>query len=75
MVLEVRRRVAANVRAHARRKDVHLTKLADFAGVSRAQLFNFLSGKHDATLGWLDKIAAALEIDVHDLTTPVDDDS
>ncbi len=49
-----------------------LNRLADFAGVSRRQLFNFLAGEHDVTLGWLDRVAAALDVDVHDLTTPVD---
>lgn len=47
-----------------------LNKLADFAGVSRAQLYNFLSGKNDVTLGWLDSVAEALDIDVLELVVP-----
>ena len=47
-----------------------LDSLADFAGVSRRQLYNFLSGEHDITLGWLAKVAQALQIDPVVLMTP-----
>ena len=46
-----------------------LDSLADFAGVSRRQLYNFLAGEHDITLGWLAKIAAALEVEPAALLT------
>jgi transcriptional regulator with XRE-family HTH domain len=55
--------VAENIRSRADEKAITLDRLADFAGVSRRQLYNFLAGKHDITLGWLAKIAKALQID------------
>ena len=62
--------VAANIRFYAAEKPMSLDSVADFAGVSRRQLYNFLSGEHDITLGWLDKIARALEVEPATLLTP-----
>ena len=67
---ELRDRIAANIRSRTEEKGISLNKLADFAGLSRRQLFNFLSGERDITIGWLEKIALALDCDVHDLTGP-----
>lgn len=44
-----------------------LDSLADFAAVSRRQLYSFLGGEKDATVGWLEKIADALEVQLIDL--------
>lgn len=54
--------VAGNVRRAANEKGITLNSLADFAGVSRSQLYDVLSSKKGATLDWLSKIAAALEV-------------
>ena len=40
-----------------------ISAVADFAGVSRAQMFAFLQGNKDITLGWLEKVAGALGVD------------
>lgn len=69
---EVRRRVAENIREHATRRGLSLNKLADFAGVSQRQLYSFLAGDNDVTLEWVQKVAEALGVDLHDLTTPHD---
>ena len=59
--------MADNIRQIAARKQMALTGLADFAGVSRSHLFAFLKGERDMTLGRLEKIAGALEVDAEDL--------
>lgn len=69
----IRPRVASNIRDLSRRRGVSLNKLADFAGVSRRQLYAFLGGEVDVTLGWLERIAEVLQVDVLDLATPDDD--
>jgi transcriptional regulator with XRE-family HTH domain len=55
--------VAENIRFYAHEKSMSLDRLADITGVSRRQLYNFLAGEHDITLGWLAKIADALEVE------------
>jgi transcriptional regulator with XRE-family HTH domain len=62
--------VAENIRFYASEKSMSLDSLADFAGVSRRQLYNFLSGEHDITLGWLAKVAQALQVEPVVLMTP-----
>jgi transcriptional regulator with XRE-family HTH domain len=59
--------VADNIRSRAEKKGLTLDGLADLAGVSRRQLYNFLAGKNDITLGWLAKITLALEVDPAEL--------
>jgi DNA-binding phage protein len=67
---ELRTLLAANVRAAARRRRVTLTALADFAAVSRAQLFNVLACKMSPTLDWLVKVATALDVEPWQLLAP-----
>ena len=59
--------LAENVRTLAEKRGVSLDVLADLAGVSRRQLYNMLSGEHDVTIGWLEKIADALEVEMPEL--------
>lgn len=59
--------IAENIRKHAQQKNLSLDALADFAGVSRRQLYNFLAGTHDVTIGWLAKIADALGVEAAEL--------
>jgi transcriptional regulator with XRE-family HTH domain len=61
--------LAANIRRLAESRGVSLNKLADFAGVGRRHLFAVLAGEHDPALGWCDRIAAALEVDLLELLT------
>jgi lambda repressor-like predicted transcriptional regulator len=62
--------VAKNVRAAAKRNGVALTALADFAAVSRSQLFAVLAADTSPTLDWIAKIAAALDIEPWQLLAP-----
>lgn len=62
-----RETIAGNIRSLAEQRGMSLDALADFAGVSRRQLYSFLSGEKDATIGWLEKIASALDVDLGDL--------
>ncbi len=59
----LRRLVARNIRAAAKRKPVALTALADFAGVSRSQVFTVLSATTSPTLDWIAKVATALDVE------------
>ncbi len=61
--------IAVNIRAYASDKALSLDALADFAGVSRRQLYSFLAGEKDVTIGWLEKIAAVLDVELVDLLT------
>jgi transcriptional regulator with XRE-family HTH domain len=67
-------RIRANIQALARRRGRSLNQVADFAGVSRSQLHNFLRGRSDVTIGWLEQVADSLDVDVLDLTVPVEAD-
>lgn len=63
--------VAENIRAATRRKKgMTINSLADFATVSRAQLFNVLAGTSSPTTDWLAKVATALEVEPWQLLTP-----
>lgn len=64
---ELRRLVARNIRAAARKKRLALTALADFAGISRSQLFAVLARATSPTLDWLAKVATALDVEPSDL--------
>jgi transcriptional regulator with XRE-family HTH domain len=62
--------IAENIRGAARRKRVTINALADFAAVSRAQMFNVLGGTSSPTIDWLAKVAAALEVEPWQLLSP-----
>lgn len=51
----------------AREKRLTLNTLADFSGVSRAHLFNVLSGSTSVSLDWIAKLATALELEPWEL--------
>ena len=67
---ELRALVARNVRAIAKRKRVALTALADFAGVSRSQVFAVLKSATSPTLDWIAKVATALDVEPWQLLAP-----
>jgi DNA-binding phage protein len=67
---ELRALVARNVRTTAKRKRVALTALADFAGVSRSQVFAVLNSATSPTLDWIAKVATALEVEPWQLLAP-----
>jgi DNA-binding phage protein len=44
--------------------------LADFAGVARGQLYAVFAGRYSPTINWLEKVAAALEVELVELLQP-----
>lgn len=62
--------LAMNLRAAAEQKGVTLTALADFAAVSRAQVFNVVACRTSPTLDWLSKVATALDVEPWQLLAP-----
>jgi len=62
--------VAENIRAVAKQKKMTINRLADFATVSRAQMFNVLAGTSSATTDWLAKVAETLEVHPSQLLAP-----
>jgi transcriptional regulator with XRE-family HTH domain len=65
--------IAKNIRDLARLRGLSLDAVADFAGVSRRQLYHLLAGQHDVTVGWLTKIAHALDVQPWELLRPSGD--
>ena len=43
-------------------RKMSLNALVDFAGVSRSQLYDVLSGKKSASIDWIAKISDALDV-------------
>lgn len=64
--------MGANIRALAGQRQMSLNRLADFAAVNRPHLLRVVSGKADATVGWLVKVANALGVEIHVLLLPVE---
>ena len=62
--------VARNVRVAAKRKRIALTAVADFAGVSRSQVFAVLKATTSPTLDWIAKVATALDVEPWQLLAP-----
>lgn len=53
---------AGNIRRALHQQDLAINSLADFAGVSRSQLYDVLSCRKGASIDWVDKIAAVLDL-------------
>jgi transcriptional regulator with XRE-family HTH domain len=64
------RQIAARIRELARRRRWSQNQLADFAGISRAQLSRILTCQQSPTVMTLGKIAAALDVGLRDLLPP-----
>lgn len=47
-----------------------MNSLADFAGVSRSQLYDMLARRKAASIDWLAKIATALDVPPSQLLAP-----
>jgi transcriptional regulator with XRE-family HTH domain len=66
----LRETIGTNIRSFAKLRGLTLDAVADFAGVSRRQLYSLLAGEHDVTVGWLAKVAEALEVETWKLLRP-----
>ena len=60
---KIRSVLAKNIRKYAEEKKMPLNSLADFAGVSRSQLYDVLNENKSATVDWIAKVATALKVD------------
>ncbi len=67
LVDALHRRIARNIRVHAKAQDILITHLPDRAGVGRSSFFMVMKGRTSPTVRWLDQVAAALDCDVADL--------
>lgn len=65
--LAVRTRFARNIRLWAEERGISLNLLADRSGVSRAQMYNVLSGASSPSLDWIARIAPALGLEAWQL--------
>ncbi len=59
----IRATLAHNLRRTAEKQGLGVNKLADFAGVSRSQLYDVLGSKKGASVDWIDKIAEVLKME------------
>jgi len=66
--MDVRQRVGLNLQALRRAKGLSQEELAHVSGVHQTYLSGVERGRRNPTVGLLDKIAAALDADVEDLT-------
>lgn len=66
----IHRYIAKQIRTLAKQQGWSGNRLADTAGVSRAQLSRLLTLQTSPTIGLLKKIAAALDVDTRDLLPP-----
>ncbi len=64
---ELRARIADRIRAHAERRGLALSRLADEAGIGRATLWAIIAGRSAVTCDTLAKLAAALGVDPAEL--------
>ena len=48
-----------------------LNRLADFSGLNRPHLLRVVSGKADATVGWLAVVAETLQVELGELFHPI----
>lgn len=72
---DLRRLVARNIRSFAKARGMTLIALADFAGISRSQLFASLKGDRGGSLKYIAKIARVLDVEPWQLLHPHPDPS
>lgn len=59
----IRYTLANNLRRAIEKQGLGVNKLADFAGVSRSQLYDVLGSKKGASVDWIDKVAEVLQME------------
>ena len=67
---QLRAVLARNIRQQAKRRATTLNALADFAGVSRSQLYDVLAKRKAPSIDWLARIANALRVEAWQLLVP-----
>ncbi|WP_326768697.1 helix-turn-helix domain-containing protein [Streptomyces sp. NBC_01591] len=66
-ILEQRRTIGDRVRAHRIHANLTQERLRDLSGVERLTIQRIESGATDARIGWLLRIARAMDIHIRDL--------
>lgn len=61
--MQLRGVLARNIRQQAKKRQLALNSLADFAKVSRSQLYDVLARRKAPSIDWLARIANALGIE------------
>ena len=59
--------LAGNIRKALHDQSLAINSLADYAGVSRSQLYDVLSSRKGASIDWIDKVADVLGMSSADL--------
>ena len=67
---ETRSILAKNLRVLARERNLTLTRLADFATISKQELFNVLGSRTNASIDTLTHLATALDVEPWQLLAP-----
>ena len=67
---DVQKRVGGNVAKLRKQRGLTQEALAQSAEIKQTYLSEIENGKRNPTLGMMERIAAALGADVHDLTRP-----
>ena len=62
--------LARNIRQQAKRRKLGLNSLADFAKVSRSQLYDVLARRKSASVDWIAKVALVLKVEPWRLLEP-----
>lgn len=60
-------RVVDRIREVAEKRRIPVTHLPDRAGVGRSHFWEVMAGRASPTLAWLEKVAAALDVDPGEL--------
>lgn len=68
--MQLRGVLARNIRQQAKKKRIALNSLADFADVSRSQLYDVLARRKAPSIDWLAKVAKALDAEPWRLLVP-----
>jgi transcriptional regulator with XRE-family HTH domain len=68
--LALRRTLAENIRRAARRKGWTMVQLADFADVSKSQVYDVVGARRAATVDFIAKISIALDAAPQELLRP-----
>ncbi len=64
------RRFRYNVRQLMTERDISMNHLADFSGIARGRMSEMLSGRGSPSLRTVQRIADALDVQLHDLLCP-----
>jgi transcriptional regulator with XRE-family HTH domain len=68
---DLHRRLAERIRALATKRGISVTHLPDRADLGAGHFWRVMNGTASPSLQWLERMAAALDVEVADLVAPV----